>query len=81
MTVTADGSLLASADKIGPSESFETSDTGNGNGLLKALGNSRYITMDPATNTLRANAAGVVNDYGRWNFLYPDKRSVDPNQK
>lgn len=71
LTVTNDGMLLAAADRVGNSETFAYTDTGNGNGVLQALVNGRYLTLNPVTYVMSASELEVKNDFGRWILLYP----------
>lgn len=73
ITVADDGTLLAAADRVGTSETFAYTDTGNGNGVLQALVNGRYLTLNPVTYIVSASAVEVKDDYGRWILLYPGK--------
>ncbi|QYR22866.1 alginate lyase family protein [Paenibacillus sp. sptzw28] len=74
LTVTASGAVVASGDTVGPAQTFFLTYTGNSNGTLKSLANNMYVSMDPTTFELSANAGSVVNDNGRFYIYYP----IDP---
>ena len=73
LSVQSDGTVWANAQDIGERETFLYTETGNGNGTLRALSNGLYVSVDPASSIVRADKSRVTDDYARWILLYPEK--------
>ena len=76
VSVTAGGDVSLRAGAAGPSETFQWIETFTGELILMSLSTHRYLWLDAATGTLRADSPGPHpnrRDGIRWEWRLADR--------
>jgi hypothetical protein len=62
LTVAADGAVSLAPARPGPAQTFQWMESLSGGAVLMSLRTNRYLHVDAATGTLRADSAGPTAD-------------------